>query len=88
MDGANEQSRKPSRFITFAPTEAELRALGASVLPVVTDVSQVRDVELLAHKTLDAYGAIHLLCNNAIRMWQLREQGQAPCACPSRITSA
>jgi NAD(P)-dependent dehydrogenase (short-subunit alcohol dehydrogenase family) len=46
-------------------TEAELRALGAPVLAVVTDVSQARDVELLAQKTLDAYGAVHLLCNNA-----------------------
>ncbi|HEU5103711.1 MAG TPA: SDR family NAD(P)-dependent oxidoreductase [Roseiflexaceae bacterium] len=49
----------------LAETEAELRALGASVLGVVTDVSQARDVELLAQKTLDAYGAVHLLCNNA-----------------------
>jgi len=49
----------------LAETEAELRALGASALGVVTDVSQARDVELLAEKTLDAYGAIHLLCNNA-----------------------
>jgi NAD(P)-dependent dehydrogenase (short-subunit alcohol dehydrogenase family) len=49
----------------LAETEAELRALGASALAVVTDVSQARDVELLAQKTLDAYGAVHLLCNNA-----------------------
>lgn len=49
----------------LAETETELRALGAPVLTVVTDVSQARDVELLAQKTLDAYGAVHLLCNNA-----------------------
>lgn len=46
-------------------TESEMKAAGANVLPVVTDVSQVSDVESLAQKTLDTYGAIHLLCNNA-----------------------
>jgi NAD(P)-dependent dehydrogenase (short-subunit alcohol dehydrogenase family) len=49
----------------LAETEDELRALGAPVLGVVTDVSQAHEVELLAEKTLDAFGAIHLLCNNA-----------------------
>ena len=49
----------------LAETEAELRALGASVIGVVTDVSKAGDVEALARKTLDAFGAIHLLCNNA-----------------------
>jgi NAD(P)-dependent dehydrogenase (short-subunit alcohol dehydrogenase family) len=32
---------------------------------VLTDVSKVGDIEALARKTLDAYGAVHLLCNNA-----------------------
>lgn len=49
----------------LAETEAELRARGAAVLAVVTDVSRAGDVELLAQKALDAFGAIHLLCNNA-----------------------
>lgn len=49
----------------LAETETELRGLGASVLAVMTDVSQAQDVERLAEETLDAYGAIHLLCNNA-----------------------
>lgn len=49
----------------LAKTEAELRALGASVLGVVTDVSQASEVERLAAQTLGAFGAIHLLCNNA-----------------------
>jgi len=43
----------------------ELRAAGADVLAVVTDVSHAGDVEALARKTMDAYGAVHLLCNNA-----------------------
>ncbi len=45
--------------------EAKLKATGASVLAVRTDVSRAEDVEALARKTLDAYGAVHVLCNNA-----------------------
>src|SRR3984893_1138491 len=50
---------------TLTKTEASMKASGATVLAVRTDVSQARDVEALAHKTLDAFGAVHLLCNNA-----------------------
>ena len=46
-------------------TEADMKAAGARVLAVPTDVSQAKDVEVLAHKTLDAFGAVHVLCNNA-----------------------
>jgi NAD(P)-dependent dehydrogenase (short-subunit alcohol dehydrogenase family) len=46
-------------------TAASLKAAGATVLAVRTDVSQARDVEALAQKTLEAFGAVHLLCNNA-----------------------
>jgi NAD(P)-dependent dehydrogenase (short-subunit alcohol dehydrogenase family) len=46
-------------------TEASLKASGATVLAVRTDVSQARDVEALAQKALEAFGAVHLLCNNA-----------------------
>jgi NAD(P)-dependent dehydrogenase (short-subunit alcohol dehydrogenase family) len=49
----------------LAQTEAELEATGADVLAVLTDVSKAGDVQELAQKTLDAYGAVHLLCNNA-----------------------
>jgi NAD(P)-dependent dehydrogenase (short-subunit alcohol dehydrogenase family) len=49
----------------LARAEAELREAGAEVLAVLTDVSQAADVEALAQRTLDAYGAVHLLCNNA-----------------------
>jgi NADP-dependent 3-hydroxy acid dehydrogenase YdfG len=49
----------------LAQTEAELKATGADILAVLTDVSQASDVEALARKTLDAYGAVHLLFNNA-----------------------
>jgi NAD(P)-dependent dehydrogenase (short-subunit alcohol dehydrogenase family) len=46
-------------------TGASLQASGATVLAVRTDVSQARDVEALAQKTLEVFGAVHLLCNNA-----------------------
>jgi NAD(P)-dependent dehydrogenase (short-subunit alcohol dehydrogenase family) len=49
----------------LARTEAAMKASGATVLTVRTDVSQGRDVEALAQETLDAFGAVHLLCNNA-----------------------
>lgn len=42
-----------------------MRRSGATVLPVRTDVSKAGDVEELAQKTLDAFGAVHLLFNNA-----------------------
>jgi NAD(P)-dependent dehydrogenase (short-subunit alcohol dehydrogenase family) len=45
--------------------EARMKASGATVLAVRTDVSQAADVEALAQKTLDVFGAVHLLCNNA-----------------------
>jgi NAD(P)-dependent dehydrogenase (short-subunit alcohol dehydrogenase family) len=46
-------------------TEAALKATGAAVLAVVTDVSKAHDVEALAQRTLEAFGAVHLVCNNA-----------------------
>jgi NAD(P)-dependent dehydrogenase (short-subunit alcohol dehydrogenase family) len=44
---------------------AELRANGHEAVGVVTDVSKRADVEALAEATLDAFGAVHVLCNNA-----------------------
>ena len=49
----------------LAQAEKELKSLGATVLPVLVDVSKAEDVEILAQKTLDAFGEVHLLCNNA-----------------------
>ncbi|MEZ4619382.1 MAG: SDR family NAD(P)-dependent oxidoreductase [Caldilineaceae bacterium] len=45
--------------------EDALRAQGADLLAVPTDVSDADSVTALADKTLDHFGAIHLLCNNA-----------------------
>src|SRR4029079_8821826 len=44
---------------------AELRRVGHPAIGVVTDVSQRESVENLARVTLDAYGKVNLVCNNA-----------------------
>jgi NAD(P)-dependent dehydrogenase (short-subunit alcohol dehydrogenase family) len=49
----------------LAKAEKDIRAIGAATLAVPTDVSKASDVEALANKALDAFGAVHLLCNNA-----------------------
>lgn len=49
----------------LAKLEVDLRAKGATVLAVRTDVSNAADVENLAARTLDAFDAVHILCNNA-----------------------
>jgi NAD(P)-dependent dehydrogenase (short-subunit alcohol dehydrogenase family) len=46
-------------------TGKEMRDSGARVLEVLADVSKEQDVEALAHQTLDAFGGVHLLFNNA-----------------------
>jgi NAD(P)-dependent dehydrogenase (short-subunit alcohol dehydrogenase family) len=46
-------------------TEQALQAKGTSVLAVRTDVSKASDIETLARKTLDTFGDVHLLFNNA-----------------------
>lgn len=45
--------------------EAELKASGGTVVSVQTDVAKRKDVEALARSTLDAFGGVHLLVNNA-----------------------
>jgi NAD(P)-dependent dehydrogenase (short-subunit alcohol dehydrogenase family) len=42
-----------------------LRADGAEAIGVPTDVMELESVEALRQATLDAFGAVHLLCNNA-----------------------
>jgi len=49
----------------LAQAENELRARGGTVLGVRTDVSKRADVEQLARRTLEAFGQVHLLFNNA-----------------------
>jgi NAD(P)-dependent dehydrogenase (short-subunit alcohol dehydrogenase family) len=49
----------------LARVERDLRANGTEVLAVRTDVSQAAEVEALAERTLAAFGAVHVVCNNA-----------------------
>ncbi len=44
---------------------AEMARDGHRVLAVCTDVSKPDDIDTLARRTLDAFGAVHVLCNNA-----------------------
>ncbi|MFI5316805.1 MAG: SDR family NAD(P)-dependent oxidoreductase [Myxococcota bacterium] len=46
-------------------TARELEKSGAEVLPVRADVSVQAEVDLLARRTLDRFGAVHVVCNNA-----------------------
>jgi len=46
-------------------TTQTLRAAGADVHAVVTDVAKPEQVEALAAETLSKYGAVHVVCNNA-----------------------
>ncbi|CAN5859309.1 SDR family NAD(P)-dependent oxidoreductase [soil metagenome] len=46
-------------------TTADLAATGAQVLAVPTDVSDGDQVDALAAATLERFGAVHLVCNNA-----------------------
>jgi len=42
-----------------------IRASGAEAIGVRTDVARLEDVEALAERTIAAFGAVHLVCNNA-----------------------
>jgi NAD(P)-dependent dehydrogenase (short-subunit alcohol dehydrogenase family) len=44
---------------------AGLEEAGGDVIGVRTDVSRLEDIEALASKTIDAFGAVHVVCNNA-----------------------
>jgi NAD(P)-dependent dehydrogenase (short-subunit alcohol dehydrogenase family) len=46
-------------------TGREIEALGAEVLTVRTDVSQADELSKLAEETLERFGKVHVLCNNA-----------------------
>ncbi len=49
----------------LAQAEAQMKAGGATVLAVATDVSNGAEVKALAEKTIETYGGVHILCNNA-----------------------
>jgi NAD(P)-dependent dehydrogenase (short-subunit alcohol dehydrogenase family) len=45
--------------------QTEMRAAGHNVLAVGTDVADAASVEELARRTLEEFGAVHVVCNNA-----------------------
>lgn len=49
----------------LAAATQELEAHGVDVLAVHTDVSKEAEVQALAAATLDRFGAVHVVCNNA-----------------------
>jgi NAD(P)-dependent dehydrogenase (short-subunit alcohol dehydrogenase family) len=49
----------------LAAARAAVESLGAEAIAVTTDVSNRWQVEALARRALEAYGAVHVLCNNA-----------------------
>ena len=49
----------------LAVAEQEFRTRGSTVLAVHTDVSKAADVERLAARAVEAFGTVHVLCNNA-----------------------
>jgi NAD(P)-dependent dehydrogenase (short-subunit alcohol dehydrogenase family) len=49
----------------LAKAESELRAGGATVLAIAADVARAEAVDALAASTLEAFGGVHVLCNNA-----------------------
>ena len=50
---------------SLTQVEEELKSAGAEVISVVTDVSKLEHIENLAQKTIETFGEVHLLCNNA-----------------------
>ena len=45
--------------------ERKMKRIGADAITILTDVSKVNDIENLLKITLETYGAVHLLVNNA-----------------------
>src|SRR5215207_11732980 len=71
--GLAERFAREGMKVVLADVEED--ALGAAVqylrqqehdvLGVVTDVSKAESVEALARRTVETYGTVHILCNNA-----------------------
>jgi NAD(P)-dependent dehydrogenase (short-subunit alcohol dehydrogenase family) len=51
---------------------------GGNVLGVPMDVSDAKQVQALAQKTLDHFGAVHVLCNNAGVGYAVRSSWETP----------
>src|SRR5205085_9905335 len=49
----------------LAATVDDLRGEGLDITGIPTDVTKYESVEALRDQTLSAYGAVHVVCNNA-----------------------
>jgi len=49
----------------LAQAESEMKAKGATIVSRLTDVSKGSEIEALAQTALDAFGKVHIVCNNA-----------------------
>lgn len=49
----------------LARAAKDLAASGVACVAVRTDVSRAEDVDALARRAVDAFGAVHVVCNNA-----------------------
>lgn len=63
----------------LAAAAQQLRAMGAEVVAVRTDVAQLAEIEALKVRAYDAFGAVHLVCNNAGvsvggALWEMTEE--------------
>ena len=59
-------------------TVNSFKAAGSNVLDVLMDVSDPEQVQALAQKTLDNFGAVHVVCNNAGIGYPARSSWEAP----------
>ena len=59
-------------------TVKSFKEAGGNVLGVPMDVSDATQVQDLAQKTLDSYGAAHVLCNNAGVGYAVRSSWETP----------
>ncbi|MEM9281506.1 MAG: SDR family NAD(P)-dependent oxidoreductase, partial [Verrucomicrobiota bacterium] len=50
---------------SLAETASNIRALPGKSISIASDVSKLKNVEHIAESALEAFGAVHLLCNNA-----------------------
>jgi len=59
-------------------TVVSFKESGGRVLAVPMDVSDAKQVQDLAQKTLDSFGAVHVLCNNAGVGYAVRNSWETP----------
>ena len=53
------------REAPLAEVADKIRAAGGEVLPIVSDISKAEDAKMVAAKTIEAFGKIDILINNA-----------------------